>query len=676
MFERRVKALLIVLGLATLVVLARLVQLQVLRAEVYREEARKVLLRPVRLLPCVRGRVLDRAGRVLAEDAPSWDVCVPYGLLAGDPDYLTALAEELQAGRRPRRVRVSDEELEALRNRISSMWPAIAEATATPLDEIADRRDRIVRRVRAIRRHIQERNGLDRPIVEERRAHPVARGLDHQTATAARIALAAYPWVSIVDSTRRRYVPEPSLAHILGRLADPGPDAVFAQELSPDLSGASGVEALAEDRLRGTPGQVREDIDGRVVAPPVAAQNGGDVQLTIDALLQHNIYERLALAVREYPQCTGAAAVVLDVPSREVLALVSYPAYDPNLPGRDSMALEADRKALPLANRPIALTYPPGSTVKPLVLAAALMERCVTPDQTVECHGRLFAEVNAFRCTGVHGPIAAAAALAHSCNIYFFTIGESLGVGRLESWLASAGLGRPTGIGLPEERAGQLPIDAGRGMARNTAVGQGELEATPLQVANMTACVADGMWRPVTVLRDDSHERPRVGLGVTPDVWRVVRSGMYATVNEPGGTAYHHLLPPPPPWVLLGKTGSAQPWRRTLERAYTCEWPDGRREEYFACDDADLARRLAGRGPYRKLGFRAHRVWPPPEQEPATHAWFVGYLIHQDELADLGRPPSRAAVVAVVIEYAGHGGEVAAPVAGDIIRFVLDGWPT
>lgn len=676
MFERRLKVLLWILATVALVLVGRLVHIQVINADVYRAAARDALRRPPIAVACTRGRILDRTGStVLAEDRPCWDVCVPYRILAGDRADRAALAAELIAADGPRAGRPSESEIDALERRIDATWAAIAEATGTPLYEVADRRERIVLRVRRIRETLREKGGLDHAIAEEQRAHPVVRGLDHAAKIRAEVALADFPWVRITDSTQRWYCPDVSLAHVLGRLEDPGVDDVFTQPLSPDLRGVAGVERLAEDRLRGTRGRVYEDIEGFEVAPPVPARDGEDVRLTIDPALQRAVYDRLAVAVNDNTIRAGAAAVVLDVATREILALVSYPAFDPNPSPAERRLLHMDRQTLPMRFRAVSEPYPPGSTVKPVILAAALTQGVVAADTTVECVGRLLPEnEHAFRCLGIHGPIAANAAIAHSCNVYFYTMGERLGATRERQWLEEFGFGRTTGTGLVEEQPGRLPTDRSVGAARNVAIGQGELEVTPLQAANMIATLAEGLWRPTTLLAGDAAQRPAHPLPVPPDVWRVVRESLYSVVNEPGGTAYGKMLPMPAGWVLIGKTGSATGWARELERLYVCEWPDGVQETYIATDGAELRRRLAGRPPFKIVRQESFRVWPATEQKE-SHAWFVGCIVPSRAAADWSRPLRPAVAISVVIEFAGHGGAVAAPAAGDIAHRVLETWP-
>lgn len=670
MFEQRLKTLLWILGVLALGVVARLVQMQVLRADTYREEARKALLRPVRVLPCVRGRILDRSGRVLAENQPCWDVSVPFGILAGEPEYLYALAEQLKTSERGRSSPVTEAEVDSLRSRIAAMWPTIAQVTAVGLDELAEQRERIVRRVRQIKEAVREKQGLDRRIAEERMNHPVVRGLEQAAAVEARIVLASYPWVQVTPGTRRRYAREPALAHVLGRLADASTGDALVQDLAGGPPGVAGVERLADERLRGTPGQITENIDGRPESPPVEPVNGEDVRLAIDAPLQQQIEERLAATARQYPLCSGAAVVVISLPGREALALVSHPAFDPNADAAERRRLRLDRKCIPLQFRAVGELYPPGSTVKPLVAAEAMAEGVIGPETEFVCGGRLFDGVSGFRCTGVHGPLTVMPAITHSCNVFFYHVGEISGVARLQKWFEATGFSVPSGTGLREDIAGRMPERANKGDARNAAIGQGELAVTPAHVANLMATVATGEYRPITILHDETPARPGRSLGIPASVWSVVRAGLYNVVNEPSGTAFGKAEPPPEPWILLGKTGSAEGWQREMDRLYTVQWPDGRREEIVATDAADLKRKVASAGGFQIAGWRSHSRWPPNEQKDITHAWFAGYVIHREDATDLGSPPRRGAAFAILIEYAGHGGAVAGPLAGEIARML------
>ncbi len=223
------------------------------------------------------------------------------------------------------------------------------------------------------------------------------------------------------------------------------------------------------------------------------------------------------------------------------------------------------------------------------------------------------------------------------------------------------------------------PGDNSKGTARYLGIGQGAFDVTPLQAANMAATIAAGEYRPVTLELDDPDPQPAVQLPVRQEVWRIIREGMYEAVNRQGGTAFGDARGTlsDPRYVLLGKTGSAEvPSGRIIERLYVCHLPDGRVQE-IAAPDANTARAKADCPPRDRNQVkivpadRAIRRYPPDPPEPYTHAWFVGYLAPQGRyLASLSDEQGCVAV-AVVIEYSGHGGDVAAPVARDMLRSFL-----
>lgn len=401
--------------------------------------------------------------------------------------------------------------------------------------------------------------------------------------------------------------------------------------LPDDLAGRAGVEESYDSVLAGTHGarvveRDRRTRELRVIEeePPIA---GADVVLAIDIEEQRLAEDALDEAVRagnggEY----GGALVLLDPRSGEVLALATAPRYDPGAVRRDFAAIAAARPS-PLIDRPLAATLPPASTMKPVVATAALEEGIVTPATALLCRGYLHdPREHAFHCDlrSGHGPIALEAALAQSCNVYFFLLGEQLGENGLGSWAARFGLGRRTGIDLPGEEPGLFPSgewkgrrlraardrivrgersaalagadlasllvlpgplgaallpraaaevedrearvqaarefrrraadDAawGAGDSRNSAIGQGNVLATPLQIAEVAATVAAG----------GARARPHVALGaaaegetlpVSAATLAAVRAGMRAVLTH--GTARQAGLDS---FHVAGKTGTAQ----------------------------------------------------------------------------------------------------------------------
>lgn len=410
-----------------------------------------------------------------------------------------------------------------------------------------------------------------------------------------------------------------------------------------DRIGRAGIEASYEHILAGRPGarlveRDRKTREDRTIAE-VPAVPGTDVTLAIDLDLQRAAEDALDRAVAEgNGGAHGGALVLLDARSGEALALATAPRYDPGAIRRDYAALLAARPS-PLLDRALAAALPPGSTMKPLVAAAALEERIaleggpLSPATEVFCRGHLH-NPRAFRCDARsgHGPIALEAAIGQSCNVYFFKVGERLGEAGLGTWGARFGLGRPTEIDLPGEAAGLLPSGAwkrrrleaarrradreerdlaragadlaallagggplapaltglaadetaarggrlatararrahlepevawGAGDSRNTAIGQGDLLATPIQIARAAAALGNGgrLLRPRVARRGGANgEAPAVEavLPLAPGTLAAVRAGMWAVVASPHGTAHRAGLAE---FRVAGKTGTAQ----------------------------------------------------------------------------------------------------------------------
>ncbi|MCH2133750.1 MAG: hypothetical protein MK116_08365 [Phycisphaerales bacterium] len=441
---------------------------------------------------------------------------------------------------------------------------------------------------------------------------------------------------------------------------------------STDRVGASGIERGWEDQLRGGVGVVQTSRrTGEVTRePPVP---GNDVMLTIDAMLQARVEAILDWAsgltiVQPWHGNTllpigtrlAAAVVVLDIATGEILAMASMPKGDEDL-------TELARQELsPWINRAVSATYPPGSIVKPLVLAAAIMEGLAAPETTIECTGHHFPDRDdVARCwiyrprygMAVHGPLEAREALARSCNCYFYELGSRLGIDRLSRWMSWFGIGSPiaTGLGGPgdamaDNASGNLPDAEAREALRRRGestfesvmmgIGQGRLTWTPLHAADAFATLARGGRRLVpTIVRGHRGPVPdgldAAEFHVAPHVVDAALEGLRLGVTEPWGTGsrikygsgdYEPIFTVPGVTVM-GKTGTAQapPWPRDV---------DG---------DGVLA--------------------PGEQTRGLEHAWFVG-LVGDDDV------PKYA--ISVLVEYGGSGGRVAGPIANQVIQALRD----
>ncbi|MCX7805238.1 MAG: penicillin-binding transpeptidase domain-containing protein [Planctomycetota bacterium] len=402
--------------------------------------------------------------------------------------------------------------------------------------------------------------------------------------------------------------------------------------------GETGIERRYNQRLRGKAGFV--NASGKPPAEEAAPggrdgdatetyapARGGDVRLTLDLAIQRAAEEALTRSGR------AGAAVLMNVEDGAVLALASFPSFDPNVfSSRRAEEVRAlmSNPARPLLNRAIAGLYPPGSIIKPLVAIAAIEEGKVGPGEIFECSGRLQVGRWTFHCDQkrAHGGVDLVEAVGRSCNVTFYSLGARCGVDLTGRWAREAGLGEPTGIDLPAEAAGVLPDREWKartfadrpgeaawtvGNDMHLAIGQGYIRVTPLQMCTMMAWIANG-GRRVTPHFAADGERPAAGSGrrISDRALDTIRRGLWHCVNcgTPGrrGTAYSafHEDGPPLPIQVAGKTGTA--------------------------DHGEHGR------------------------EP--HAWFCGYApFEKPEVA-----------FAVLIEYGGHGGAAAAPIARRIIE--------
>jgi penicillin-binding protein 2 len=681
MFERRLKFLLVLFALPAIAIAARLFHLQVLEARDYTAQAEQLLVRPVRLLPCLRGDITDHEGKVrLAYDAPSWNIAVQYRALAGDRDYLRALARSKYPGLD---LKTAEENLV---REVQASWRAIAVVSNTPLAELEQRRRKILADVTRVKEAVSQRRQVQTVVTEEDMPHAVVEGLDQNQQVLARERLRGYEWVDVVADQMRQYAGGPAFGHLLGRLSEVGPDDLESEAnsddplsalLRGDRHGVSGLEAVAERWLRGRRGRIQEDRSGNQIAAAIEPQSGRTYRLTIDYALQQAMYTQLRDWVEHIELSTGGCAVLLDIPSRQILAVVSYPSHDPNISWSDWAKVADDEFRTPAMFRALQIAYPPGSIVKPMLLAGALTDGTVSPDTHITCEGRLFRETpDHWRCTAIHGSVDPVFAIQHSCNVFFYRLGELMGPQRLRYWMSQFGLGVPTGLRFPQETPGRIlsdPLDprtkmSGVGQQRLAAIGQGEVEMTPVQAVNMIATVASGVYRAPALWADDPTPRLTSRPPVSDAAWRLVRQGMYRAVNEVGGSAHSYAtLTDAGDYVLLGKTGTATARRRVVEQLYTVHLPDGSVREEVAPSAQALKRKYPGA---TVAGGRPQKYWPPEEIDP-SHAWFAGYLAPKSNYLEPASGPHLSVAIAVVVEYAGHGGPGAGPLAREMLQTVL-----
>jgi len=431
-----------------------------------------------------------------------------------------------------------------------------------------------------------------------------------------------WPGLEILIRHRRVYENGQLLAHVMGYVAEANEEEL---EKDPSLAlgdqvGKQGLELTEEDRLRGEKGlrQIEVDAYGREHDQQILKDPGPgqDLRLSIDSNLQ-------AVCTQALGNQAGAV-VVLEPETGKVLALVSEPSYDNNLfvlgISPTNWRELRDDPMHPIQNRVSQSVYPPGSTFKLLLAACALSEKVVKPTDKVVCTGSYKVGDHEFHCwkKSGHGPVDMREALIHSCDVYFYQLGEKLGIDRINRFALECGFGTPTGIDLPHERKGLIPSTAWkkrrygenwtRGETINCSIGQGYVQVTPLQMAKFIGALVSGkIIRPSLVLNDPVDVQGALPLA-DKDREFLLRA-MVDTVQ--GGTAQKIKRPDA---VLGGKTGTAQ---------------------------------------VVKLQVADNKVTKATPYKYRDHAW----------IASWGKKNGKSYVVVCMVEHGGHGGETAGPVA-------------
>jgi penicillin-binding protein 2 len=385
----------------------------------------------------------------------------------------------------------------------------------------------------------------------------------------------------IVEHVPTRHYPQNALAaHLLGYVGEVKEEqlAANADLRSGSLVGQWGVERVYNAMLMGNDGSRRVVVNsvGREIrqldeTPP---SEGRRLRLTIDLDLQKATEE--AFAALGY----AGSAVILDPRNGEVLSYVSLPAFDPNkfAAGIDAAswkALNTD-KLHPLQNRAIQGTYSPGSTFKIAVATAALEEGVAAPGFTVTCRGAATFYGRPFLChlKGGHGTVDMVQAIEKSCNVYFYTVGNMLGIDRINRWATALGLGTKSGIDLPGEVEGLVPSTAWKkaktgdkwyaGETISVSIGQGQVSVTPVSMAIMISTIANGGTRvvPHLVREEDpgtGWQRvpappPSAQIALKPETVATLHEGLWRVVNGAGTGGRAKI----PGRDVAGKTGTAQ----------------------------------------------------------------------------------------------------------------------
>lgn len=489
---------------------------QMVHGSFYRELAESNRLRRIPL-QAPRGLIFDRNGTLLVDNVPS------YGLLI-DRSRTRDLALALRFA------------ADILERPLPELEAALAKSAALP---------------------------AFRPIL-------LAEGLSLTQVTRFEVKRLEHPEFEVEVRHQRLYRHGAQTAHVLGYLGEVSEREIEGSEGGfelGDLVGKRGIEQFYDHVLRGTDGErvVVVDSRGQVLekAGGTPAAAGQPLRLSLDLGLQQEAQRQL--------QDKVGAVVALDPRTGEIRAIVSSPSYNPNKLGRRISA--EDWQAIitaphnPLQNRTVQNTYSPGSVFKIIIASAGLAEGVVDRGTRVSCSGAATIYNHRFRCwrQGGHGSVNLEEAIKHSCDVYFYHLGQKLGIDRIARYSRLFGLGHGTGVDLRGEKSGLVPDPAWSLAARkhpwyagetiSVAIGQGPLLTTPLQVAAMMAGVANGGRMVTPHLVEGTLPPPPNGLNLPPGVLEPVRRALWAVVNEPGGTGAASKVKG---FEVAGKTGTVQ----------------------------------------------------------------------------------------------------------------------
>jgi penicillin-binding protein 2 len=660
MYKLRLQILIGLFVAVALICLFRLADLQLFQSDQYRKEiSEKQILKP-QPLPTLRGQILDRKGAVLAKDVPSFYVLVNYQLTRllddrfwqgmvqrqgddeTDPDLILAKLKARYADDLDRLSRILDF---GTQNRLPGT-PEITDSIARLNDRLWEMGRYVYwRRTRptgSLEEYQKEKEAVEPVDVlgirlwEMYQPYPVFE-ISPDLLVKTQIELGDLKGVEIRTQGKRYYPQGSAACQIIGwvGLVQDEEKARFSHDeylryLEGELIGKAGIEQVCEPILRGRRGEVIYNKDGNLLRRK-EPQYGCNVQLTIDINLQQQIERYLSnpdlpaevsSIVRR-----GAAAVVMQAATGDILAMASTPVYDLNTIRQDVADLLRDPNT-PMLNKALQVNYPPGSTIKPIIMLIGLEENWVTPTEIISCpstppprgwpsclgQSRFHRMGHDWRWAEEGGNIARNA-LRGSCNIYFSHLADRLDSKVFQQWLFELGFGRRVlmPIEFQDPASGEiisswgtLPQAYGSIMfgiqpapytspeqihvippskqseKRFWGIGQGNLRVTVLQTANaLAALVRGGVYKPPRLIyldEDPFNQRDQKPLKINPRTLSVIRDGMHAAVYEQGGTGYSTFIDCPlrKQLKIYGKTGST-------------ERPDMAWFECFAEDSADRA---------------------------------------------------------------------------------------
>lgn len=479
----------------------------------------------------------------------------------------------------------------------------------------------------------------------------VAENLSWEEYSRVNVYAASYPGVRAEMGESRHYPLAESFAHVLGYVAKANAKDVAAdpQARHPGIRvGKEGIEKSQETGLKGKHGSTKLEVNahGRVIRevidPRLVPTTGNPIVLTIDAELQQLAYDQFSAS--EGTPAESGAAVLLDLNTGDILALVSAPSFDPNKfvdgIGQADFSEYNTNERQPLYHKSVRGTYPPGSTYKLITTLAALEAGMITPEEGIFCGGAINIGGNLFHCSSRrgHGTVYLHDAVKSSCDLYYYELGRRLGGQRIGDMARKLGIGGKYDLGIPGVKAGYVADPPHKvatfkqpwtmGDTINSSIGQGLVAVSPLQLAIMAARVGSkGLAVEPRMIHEGPGAQPIkkfASLGFDPKNIELLHKGLVGVTSEAGGTARMSL--DIEGMTIAGKTGTSQVRRITIAE--------------------------------RRSGVRTNASLPWKMRD---NALFVCY----------GPSDNPRYACAVVVEHGGTGGRAAAPRAREIMRATL-----
>ena len=635
MYPFRFKAILILFVLFFICIAARLFQLQILESDKYKgiSKTRRIATYP---LDSTRGSIFDRNGKALAIDQHTFDISVNYkNLLYCSVTRMNKTIPRITEMDVHKKTKNSCGDC----HENQDIWlKKLSHLLNIPQIKLLEYTDEAIEKVEKLKRNMEQKYDRAIRIKEETDFYPIVSEVAWEKIIQIETKPDEFPGIRVTPRPERIY-PEQTLAsHILGYIGKLTEDEwkvhsnnwnnfilasssagnettslLYDGYAENDTIGRTGVEAYYEDELHGLRGKKFEEITCKntQIEKTVLERPpvpGNNLYLTLNSQIQAHAEKSLGT--------NSGAIIVMDPWNGEILAMASNPRFNPNTMEKDFRKL-IRHPSKPFLNRAIQGALPPGSIFKVVTATAALSSNTITTQTTFECPGYIKYKNILFKCWSEygHGLVTIEDAIPYSCNVFFFETAKILAGDTLYAWAKKFGIGEKTGIDLPHEKAGNMPKLATTASTMNVAIGQGALLTTPLQLVRTYAAIANG------------------GTLVLPHVLLKITNGQGETVRTFQSKNNQKLSLPPDIINLL---------RTSLQDVVT---------RGTAKDKGLDIYKVAGKTGTAETG-----------RHKDNHAWFVGYAPYENP---------RYCFVILVEHTSGHGGDIAAPIARELMSYLF-----